>query len=119
MKRRHSPEPFDDEFDTENIDPNMFFSPSKKSKAIDGTPSKASKFALVDASKPTTTPANSPFLTTGSASTGNIKPKPKPLSVSVPTSTTTTPISHSRGSPKHKRVGLLSTNKRRDGKSVV
>lgn len=109
MKRRLSPEPFEDELDTENIDPNILCSPSKKSKAIDGMPSRAPKFALIDASKLTITPVNSPFPTTGNV---NPKTKLKPLSISVPTSTTTTPIAHSRGSPKHKRVGLLS-NKRR------
>ncbi|RDI84858.1 hypothetical protein Vi05172_g4899 [Venturia inaequalis] len=99
-----------DDFDSENVDPNTIASPSKKAKGFNGTPVKPSTFSLVDAipkSSGFTTPFNSP-------SVSNLKRKN--LSLSVPTTTTTTtnptPISHSRGSPKHKRIGLLSKGRR-------
>lgn len=95
-KRAFSPETFD-EFDSENVDPNILMSPSKKSKGSEGTPFKSAKpmFSLL------TTPAvQSPAINR------------KALSLSVPTTTTLTPISRSRGSPKHKRVGLLSKGRR-------
>jgi len=107
MKRRLSPEPFEDDLDTENIDPNILFSPSKKGKAVDGTPIKAT--ITLNA-----TPKYSPFERFGpnNANTTSPRPKTKVLSVSVPTTTNTTPIAHSRGSPKHKRVGLLNAKRR-------
>lgn len=98
MKRRAaSPEPFDD-FDSENVDPNIFLSPSKRTKGLDGSSFiKAPKFALVDA-KPVAFTANAAPVTK----------RPSSLSVSIPSTANVTPIARSRGSPKHKRVGLLS-----------
>ncbi|QDS69149.1 hypothetical protein FKW77_010480 [Venturia effusa] len=107
QKRRfETSNPHTSAFDSENIDPTITASPSKKAKGFDGTPVKASAFSLVDAvpkSSTFTTPFNSP-------SASNLKRKN--LSLSVPTTTNPTPISHSRGSPKHKRVGLLSKGRR-------
>jgi hypothetical protein len=106
QKRRFSSSPFADDFDSENIDPSLLASPSKKAKGFDGTPVKTPTFSLVDAiPKPSTfsTPYNSPSVT-------NLKRKT--LSLSVPTTTNATPIALSRGSPKHKRVGLLSKQRR-------
>jgi hypothetical protein len=95
-KRAFSPDTFDD-FDSENVDPNILASPTKRAKGSDGTPCKTSKpiFNLI-----TTPAASSPAI------------KRKALSLSVPTTSNKTPISHSRGSPKHKRVGLLSRGRR-------
>jgi hypothetical protein len=49
------------------------------------------------------TPTNTP---------NNASSKRKQLSLSVPAPTNKTPIAHSRGSPKHKRIGLLSKQRR-------
>jgi len=107
QKRRFaSSSPYTDDFDSENIDPSILASPSKKAKGFDGTPVKTPTFSLVDAipkASAFSTPFNSP-------SVSNLKRKN--LSLSVPTTTNATPISHSRGSPKHKRVGLLSKGRR-------
>jgi hypothetical protein len=107
QKRRFAASsPYTDEFDLENIDPSILSSPSKKAKGFDGTPVKTPVFSLVDAipkASGFSTPLNSP-------SASNLKRKN--LSLSVPTTTNATPISHSRGSPKHKRVGLLSKGRR-------
>jgi hypothetical protein len=75
----------------------MLASPSKKAKGFDGTPLKTAKpmFSLVNT--PTT---STPAITR------------KTLSLSVPTTSNATPISHSRGSPKHKRIGLLAKGRR-------
>ncbi|KAF2087573.1 hypothetical protein K490DRAFT_41530 [Saccharata proteae CBS 121410] len=108
QKRRHSPSSFDDDFDGENVDPSRLTSPTKRSKAFDGSPQKASKFVL------STTPSLSSSLSsTSSRFSTPISPlsqQSKPRSVPVKS-----PISNSRGSPKHKRVGILS--KRRTSSS--
>jgi hypothetical protein len=99
-KRRHSP--FGDEFDAENVDPNTL--KSKRSKGSDGTSHKQSQFSLVDVVPQSfNTPTNTP---------NNAGLKRKQLSLSVPAATNKTSIAHSRGSPKHKRVGLLSKQRR-------
>ncbi|KIW07195.1 uncharacterized protein PV09_02061 [Verruconis gallopava] len=95
-KRAFLPDTLADEFDFENVDPNILASPSKKAKASDGTPLKASRASLTL----TTTPPSSPAANR------------KAISLSVPASSNVTPISHSRGSPKHKRIGLLSKGRR-------
>jgi hypothetical protein len=106
MKRRAlSPEPFD-EFDSENIDPSILASPSKRSKGLDGgSISKASKFTLHVEPQ---AKARTPIINNTTAKRNTTK-----LSLSVPTTSSSTPIAHSRGSPKHKRVGLLSTKPKR------
>ncbi|KAF1954135.1 hypothetical protein CC80DRAFT_128449 [Byssothecium circinans] len=90
---------FDDTLDSENIDPSLFNSPTKKSKTSSSSNDagfiKPAKFSLI--STPST--YNSPALT-ASPSIPSVR---KSLS-----STSSTPISHSRGSPKNKRIGLLS-----------
>ncbi|KAB2578116.1 hypothetical protein DBV05_g3240 [Lasiodiplodia theobromae] len=96
-KRRHTTSPFDESFDSENVDPAVFDSPTKRSKNLDGSPKKVSKFVVSTDAVPAASPA-----------TRCSKPLPsieKPRTSSVPTQST---ISTSRGSPKHKRVGLLS-----------
>jgi hypothetical protein len=83
--------------DSENVDPVVFNSPSKRVKNFEGTPVKVKpKFTLTD-STIWSEPARK---TTG-------------LSLSVPPTTTSTPISHSRGSPKLKhRMSLLGSKRR-------
>ncbi|KAF2113537.1 hypothetical protein BDV96DRAFT_601039 [Lophiotrema nucula] len=101
--KRRAPAVFDED-DLENVDPSIFNSPSKKSKTIDGF-SKPSKFSLVTSpSKP------SPSSVTASPSIPSVR-----KALSSPNTSNSTPISLSRGSPKHKRVGLLS--KRRTSSS--
>lgn len=86
---------FEDD-DSENIDPSIFNSPTKKSKTSDGF-SKPSKFSLVSSpSKP------SPALT-ASPSIPSVR-----KALSSPNTTNSTPINLSRGSPKHKRIGAIS-----------
>lgn len=108
-KRRYSPSSYEDELDSENLDPSIFASPTKRSKNMDGTPAKVSKFVLTDALSPVK-PASASITPTLAQ-----KRKSSALSVSLPATTNATPIGHSRGSPKHKRVGLLS--KRRTSSS--
>jgi hypothetical protein len=96
-KRRLASDLLSDEFDSENIDPATFDLPSKRSKGLEGTPTKVSKFTLM------TTPKTDPsaFKFTSSQS------------LSIPQQpSTTTPISHSRGSPKNRRIAQLSTKRR-------
>ncbi|KAK7510461.1 uncharacterized protein IWZ02DRAFT_457360 [Phyllosticta citriasiana] len=94
-KRRLAPTVFDDDHDSENVDPALSDSPTKRVKSLDGSPKKASKFILntikTDASSRLSTP---------------LAPSAQKAS-SAPT-TAANSISTSRGSPKHKRVGLLS-----------
>ncbi|KAF1812373.1 hypothetical protein P152DRAFT_458747 [Eremomyces bilateralis CBS 781.70] len=92
-KKRLAPLDFD-EPDTENIDPTVFDSPSKRTKNIHGRAVKTpvSKFTLTSAAKASTLPSS------------------KSLSLSIPSSTST-PISTSRASPKHKRIAHLSNRR--------
>ncbi|KAF2646584.1 hypothetical protein P280DRAFT_464786 [Massarina eburnea CBS 473.64] len=103
--KRARPSTFDDDAaDAENIDPSLSNSPTKKSKFTASSTKndagwiKPAKFSLVS--------------TPSSAHSSALKPSSSASSVrksrSSASSTTSTPISHSRGSPKHKRVGLLS-----------
>ncbi|KAF2269426.1 hypothetical protein CC78DRAFT_564705 [Lojkania enalia] len=91
-----------DECDSENVDPSILNSPIKKSKTVDGF-SKPSQFSLVTSpSKPKASPSSI-------ATSPSIPSVRKALS--SPNTTNSTPISLSRGSPKHKRVGLLSKHR--------
>jgi hypothetical protein len=81
-----------DNSDSENVDPAALASPSKKSKGLDGTPSKVSKFFLTTDSKPTTPSLNPPS-------------KRKALSHSVPATANSTPVNHVSGA--NKRISLL------------
>ena len=104
IKRRYSPPTFDD-VDSENIDPSVFCSPSKKSKNLDGAPvkpSKGSQFTLTSVSpapttftKPTITPTR---LDTPQPPAGQKRKTAKPSSA---------PAAAGR-SPKSKRIGILS-----------
>ncbi|KAF2650482.1 hypothetical protein K491DRAFT_682948 [Lophiostoma macrostomum CBS 122681] len=101
--KRRAPSTFDED-DSENVDPSIFNSPSKKSKNTDGF-SKPSMFSLV------TSPSKlNPILFTASPSIPSVR-----KALSSPNTSTSTPINHSRGSPKNKRIGLLS--KRRTSSS--
>ncbi|KAF2743498.1 hypothetical protein M011DRAFT_461546 [Sporormia fimetaria CBS 119925] len=95
-RKRRAPDVYED--NDENTDPSIFNSPSKKSKTAEG-PLKPSQFSIVFPSKPTTTFLGTP---------PSIPSVRKALSSPKPATTDSTPISLSRGSPKHKRVGLLS-----------
>ncbi|OCK86719.1 uncharacterized protein K441DRAFT_683126 [Cenococcum geophilum 1.58] len=111
-KRRYPPSSFEDDFNSENIDPSVFNSPTKRSKTSDGL-SKPSQFMLTSVSQSART-------STSSISSGRISSTPAPIpsvrkALSSLNTTSSTPISLSRGSPKHKRVGLLS--KRRTSSS--
>ncbi|KAF2754928.1 hypothetical protein EJ05DRAFT_138260 [Pseudovirgaria hyperparasitica] len=97
--KRRCPTQFEDDLDSENIDPSIFNSPSKRSKAYGGTPQKVSKFSL------TTVPSSA------RSAPSQFKSSMARNAVSSPVTANTTPISQSRGSPKHKRVGLLSRRK--------
>ncbi|KAF9737375.1 hypothetical protein PMIN06_001222 [Paraphaeosphaeria minitans] len=94
-KRSRGPAIFEDD-DSENADPSIFNSPTKKCKTSDAS-SKPSNFALVPSPLRTREP-----LTVSPAIPSVRK------ALSSPNTTTCTPISHSRGSPKHKRIGALS-----------
>ncbi|EON63109.1 hypothetical protein W97_02336 [Coniosporium apollinis CBS 100218] len=104
-KRRYEPSSFDDENDSENIDPSLYNSPSKRSKNLNGTPQKASKFVLTDA-----VPFNRPIATPSSTRFSSVLSRPTPIS--LPVTTSPTPINVSRGSPKNKRVGILSNRRK-------
>ncbi|PSN74419.1 hypothetical protein BS50DRAFT_605927 [Corynespora cassiicola Philippines] len=93
--KRRAAAVFDDQ-DSENVDPSVFNSPTKKSKTGDGY-TKPSRYSL------TALPSQSSPASTGSPAIPSVR-----KALSSPNSSTSTPISHSRGSPKHKRVGLLS-----------
>ncbi|KAF2140353.1 uncharacterized protein K452DRAFT_231087 [Aplosporella prunicola CBS 121167] len=110
-KRRHTTSSFDDEYDGENVDPASLNSSTKRSKAPDGSPKKASKLPLTDAIKPASSSPRLACPSTQSLSSNIQKSKKQ----STPTKSS---ISTSRGSPKHKRVGLLS-KRRTAGSSVT
>ncbi|KAJ4293326.1 hypothetical protein N0V90_008608 [Kalmusia sp. IMI 367209] len=93
--KRRAPAVFEDD-DSENVDPSIFNSPTKKSKTSDGF-SKPSKFSLV------TSPVKNISPLTASPSIPSVR-----KALSSPNTTNSTPIGHSRGSPKHKRIGALS-----------
>ncbi|KAF2673809.1 hypothetical protein BT63DRAFT_476277 [Microthyrium microscopicum] len=96
-KRRLASDLLSDEFDLENMDPNIL-SP-KRSKNLDGGHIKVSKFILKDA-----TPKTAPAL--------NPSSKRKAESYSVPTSTASSPLFATRGSTQNKRISLLSGKRR-------
>jgi hypothetical protein len=88
-----------DDFDSENVDPATFDLPTKRAKGHEGTPTKVSKFTLL------TTPKTDP-------STFKFTPAQSLALPTTTTTTTSTPISHSRGSPKNRRIAQLSTKRR-------
>ncbi|KAH7054220.1 hypothetical protein B0J12DRAFT_656890 [Macrophomina phaseolina] len=97
-KRRHAPPTaFDDDFDSENVDPALLDSPTKRSKNLDGTPKKVSKSIL----KTDVVPASSSSARHSTPLSASEKPR-NASAAAQPS------ISTSRGSPKHKRVGILS-----------
>ena len=109
MKRRH--DLFEDDPDTENIAPTTPFSTQKRSKAADGTPLKPSRFVLTDATPlGTKAPSSAP----APRIPGLLSPAGQNRKFSV-TSPQKGSISSSRGSPKNKRIGLLSKKSRASG----
>lgn len=96
-KRARGPAIFEDD-DSENVDPAIFNSPTKKSKILDGF-AKPSRFSL----QTSPAPAKRAEPLTASPSVPSVR-----KALSSPNTAASTPISHSRGSPKHKRIGVLS-----------
>ncbi|KAL0258588.1 hypothetical protein SLS55_006085 [Diplodia seriata] len=96
-KRRHTTSPFDDDLSCENVDPAVVDSPTKRSKNLDGSPKKVSKFVL--------SAEAAPVASSSARRSTPLSAVEKPRTSSVPTQSS---ISTSRGSPKNKRVGLLS-----------
>ncbi|KAL1601889.1 hypothetical protein SLS59_005054 [Nothophoma quercina] len=95
-KRQREPEIFEDD-DCENVDPEAFSSPTKKSRSSDFV--KPARFSMV------ASPARSSVSLT--ASPAPSMPSIR-KSVSSPNTAKSTPISHSRGSPKNKRLHAIS-----------
>jgi hypothetical protein len=96
-KRQRAPDIFEDN-DSENMDPSVFASPTKKSKTsstLDFDFVKPSKFSLV------TSPVKSVSLNATPSITSTRK-------ILTPSSTRSTPINKSRGSPKHNRISAIS-----------
>ncbi|KAF2826750.1 hypothetical protein CC86DRAFT_349788 [Ophiobolus disseminans] len=97
-KRQRAPEIFED-VDSENMDPSVFASPTKKSKTsstLDFDFVKPSKFNLVS------TPVKSVSLNATPSVISTRK-------ILTPSSTAkSTPINKSRGSPKHNRIAAIS-----------
>jgi hypothetical protein len=82
--------------DGENVDPSEFAS-AKRSKGLDGTPSKVSKFILTDKISVSRQPD---FSTPGGSATGQLKRKAQEFaseSISLPGSSSTTPLGLVRG----------------------
>ncbi|SLM34499.1 hypothetical protein LPUS_03286 [Lasallia pustulata] len=104
VKRRYSPSTFDD-INSENIDPSVFSSPTKKFKSFDGTsikPIKGSQFVLTNVS-----PAPSTFTKPAITPTGLNTPQP-PLGLKGKTAKpSSAPVAAGR-SPKSNRIGILS-----------
>ncbi|KAF2229791.1 hypothetical protein EV356DRAFT_510170 [Viridothelium virens] len=108
LKRQHSPPSspkgghsvFDDA-DTENMDPSIFLSPSKRAKNDNGLPTKKPYPSFSLNVTPTLSTSPRPIST----------PKSRPLrgSTPPPTSRMTAPAGRS---PQRQRVGLLSKNRR-------
>ncbi|KAF2023612.1 hypothetical protein EK21DRAFT_12556, partial [Setomelanomma holmii] len=102
-KRQRAPEIFEDAPDSENMDPSIFCSPTKKSKTsstLDFDFVKPSKFSLI----------SSPVKSVSLNATPSVLSTRKIL---MPSSTAkSTPINNSRGSPKNKRIAAISKHRR-------
>ncbi|KAJ4993383.1 hypothetical protein SVAN01_00931 [Stagonosporopsis vannaccii] len=97
-KRQREPEIFEDD-DCENTDPAVFSSPTKKSRTASDVVVKPARFSMV------ASPARSSVSLTASPATSMASVR---KSVSSPNTARSTPISHSRGSPKNKRLAAVS-----------
>ncbi|KAF2626334.1 hypothetical protein BU25DRAFT_411740 [Macroventuria anomochaeta] len=97
-KRQRQPEIFDEE-DCENTDPAVFSSPTKKSRTSSDGFVKPARFSMV------ASPARSSVSLTASPATSMPSIR---KSLSSPNTAKSTPISHSRGSPKNKRLHAVS-----------
>ncbi|KAH7396158.1 hypothetical protein BKA66DRAFT_566663 [Pyrenochaeta sp. MPI-SDFR-AT-0127] len=101
-KRQRAPEIFED-VESENMDPSVFSSPTKKSKmSSDAGFVKPAKFSLF------TSPA-APRISTVNASPAVPSIR---KALSSPSTANSTPITSSRGSPKHKRIHAISKHRR-------
>ncbi|KAH7079559.1 hypothetical protein FB567DRAFT_631354 [Paraphoma chrysanthemicola] len=102
-KRQRGPDIFEDAADSENMDPSIFASPTKKSKTsstLDFDFIKPSKFNLVP----------SPVKSVSLNATPSVLSTRRIL---TPSSTAkSTPINNSRGSPKNKRIAAISKHRR-------
>ncbi|CAO2647241.1 Nn.00g081630.m01.CDS01 [Neocucurbitaria sp. VM-36] len=101
-KRQRAPEIFEDN-DSENLDPSLFTSPTKKSKfnSSDAGFVKPAKFSLF------TSPVKQSISLTTSPTIPSIR-----KALSSPNTAKSTPITNSRGSPKHKRIHAISKHRR-------
>lgn len=101
-KRQRAPEVFED-VDSENMDPSIFNSPTKKSKvsSSDAGFVKPAKFSLF------TSPIKQSVSLTASPSVPSIR-----KALSSPNTAKSTPLTNSRGSPKHKRINAISKHRR-------
>jgi hypothetical protein len=93
--KRRASSVYEDE-DSENVDPSIFNSPNKKSKTTDES-LKPFTYSLMSSTKP------SSAITTSPPTVPSVR-----KALSQPSTSNSTPIGHSRGSPKHKRIGVLS-----------
>lgn len=104
IKRRYSPPAYDD-VDSENIDPSVFCSPTKKPKNFDSDPIKPSKgfqFIMTNVS-----PAPSTFTKPTSTFTRLDSPQ-SPLGQKRKTAKPSSAPAAAGRSPKSKRIGILS-----------
>lgn len=95
-KRQRAPEIYED-VDSENMDPSIFNSPSKKSKHSDAGFVKPAKFSLF------TSPVKPSISLTATPSVPSVR-----KALSSPNTAKSTPITNSRGSPKNKRLHAVS-----------
>ncbi|KAL6704392.1 hypothetical protein ACN47E_008244 [Coniothyrium glycines] len=95
-KRQRAPEIYED-VDSENLDPSVFSSPTKKSKTSDAGFVKPARFSLF------TSPSQPSISLNASPSVPSVR-----RALSSPNTAKSTPINTSRGSPKHKRIHAIS-----------
>ncbi|KAI9834527.1 MAG: hypothetical protein M1819_002903 [Sarea resinae] len=112
VKRRRSPSStaFDD-FDSENVDPSMFMSPSKRAKNVDGLPTKKSHFVLTDAPSTPSHLKPSPARPIARSTVRLDSPR-APLGQKRKASPVpSVPTPAAGRSPKSKRIGILSRHR--------
>ncbi|KAJ5022281.1 hypothetical protein J3E72DRAFT_240993 [Bipolaris maydis] len=100
-KRQRAPEIFEDA-DSENVDPLVFSSPTKKTKTTTAITSDAGFV------KPASFPAFTSPVKTSTSLTSTPSVSSSRKARSSPSSTKSTPITNSRGSPKNKRLHAIS-----------
>ena len=114
MKRRHEPEEFDD-VDSENIDPSLFASPSKKNKSFDDNTSKSQDvchFVLKEVHK--SSALANPSITAPTTTSQKRKAEDEvPAPPKSPKALRSTALPAAGRSPKAKRIGILSRRRTR------